>query len=437
MTALAAVGGLLLTASVSHGLEPLRYEFVDPPASAAGPARVSENAASVVGTLDVSTLEGDVRYLASPDLQGRRRGTEGNARARVHIVARLRAAGLAPLFGDRFEQQTFPDGPDSTPYAVNVGAIHRAPERDAAWIVLVAHYDHLGVIHGEVHAGADDNASSVALLLALGDALGRTRPALRRHVVLLFADAEEPPDIRTERMGSSWFWRNPPLPAHRLDLALVLDLMGGRASPELRTAGLGEALFVLGTEADPSLAALVRDLTPTARVEPVRLSLPMIEVMPYRPGTRFARSDYHGLREHARRPFLFLTTGRTETYHTSADTPDTLDYDRLGAAARWVTQLAMHAADVEANLGWRDLRADALTDARSLLRLYGAIEASQRVSWLVRRALAADRRVVERLLASWERGVRPTPDTYRALQLASIRVQAALWHPSGWWFALW
>src|SRR5207249_10451941 len=126
-------------------------------------------------------------------------------------------------------------------------------------------------------------------------------------------------------------------------LALVLDLMGGRASPELRTAGLGEALFVLGTEADPSLAALVRDLTPTVRVEPVRLSLPMIEVMPYRPGTRFARSDYHGLREHARRPCLFLTTGRTETYHTAADTPDTVDYARLRALSRWVARLAVHA----------------------------------------------------------------------------------------------
>src|SRR5438093_8994628 len=406
----------------------LRYQFVDERALAARAQRVSENATNVARTMDVPALEPDVRYLASPELQGRLRGTEGNARARAYIIASLQAAGLAPAFGDRFEQPTYPDGPGARPYAVNVGAIYRAPERNASWVVLVAHYDHLGAIGDAVHAGADDNASSVALLLALGHALGRARPALRRHVVLLFADAEEPPDIRTERMGSSWFWRNPPLPAHRLDLALVLDLMGGRASPELRTAGLGEALFVLGTEADPSLAALVRDLTPTARVEPVRLSLPMIEVMPYRPGMRCARSDYHGLREHARRPFLFLTTGGTETYHPSADTPDTLAYDRLGAAAPWVTQLPMHAADVEANLGWRDLRADALTDARSLLRLYGAIEASQRVSWLVRRALAADRRVVERLLASWERGVRPTPDTYRALQLASIRVQAGLRH---------
>ncbi len=204
-----------------------------------------------------------------------------------------------------------------------------------------------------------------------------------------------------------------------------------------RAAGLADALFVLGAEADPSLVALVHDVAPAARVEPVRLSLPMIEVMPYRPGSRFARSDYHGLREHGQRPFLFLTTGRTETYHTAADTPDTVDYDRLRALSRWLARLAVHAADVDVELGWHDLRADARTDARSLLRLYRAIEANGRVSWLLGRALAADRRRVEKLLDSWEHGVSPTPQTYRVLQLASIRAQAALWHPSGWWFALW
>jgi Peptidase family M28 len=417
--------------------EPLRYEFVDPPAPAGRAARVSASATAVAGSLDVAALEPDVRSLASPELRGRLRGTDGSARAREYIIASLRSAGLAPLFGDEFVQPTYSDGPDRRPYAVNVGAIYRAPERDAGWVALVAHYDHRGVIGGAVHAGADDNASAVALLLALGHSLGRVKPPLRRHVVFLFPDAEEPPNIRTERMGSSWFWRNPPLPAHRLHLALVFDLMGGRATPELRAAGLGQALFVLGAEADPNLAALVRDLPPDSRIEPVRLSLAMIEAMPYRPSSRFARSDYHGLREHQGRPFLFLTTGRTETYHTSADTPDTLDYDRLGAAARWVAQLAVHAADIEGDLGWRDLRVDARTDARSLVRLYRAIDANERVAWLLRRALAADRRRVEQLLTAWEQGTRPTDATYRSLLLAGIRAQAALWHPSGWWFALW
>ena len=413
------------------------YQFVDESFTAAGPARVSASADQVAAGVDGSTLEPDVRYLAAPERQGRLRGTEGNARARAYIVASLKAAGLAPLFGDGFEQPTYPNGRDAGSFAVNVGAIYRASDPQAQWIVLVAHHDHRGVVGGRIQAGADDNASAVALLLAFAHSLGRTRPQLRRHVVLLFPDAEEPPDVRTERMGSSWFWRHPPLPIERLDLALVFDLMGGRVSPEVRAAGLADALFVLGAEADPSLAALVGDVVPAPGVEPVRMSLPMIEATPYRPGTRFARSDYHGLREAAPRPFLFLSTGRTDTYHTAADTPDTVDYDRLRAVTPWVARLAVHAADVDVELGWHDLRAAPRTDARALLRLYGALDTSARLPWLLRRALAADRRRVESLLKSWEHGVSPTVKSYRVLQLASIRVQAALWHPSGWWFALW
>ena len=432
---LSVLGGFL-GGCASSPFAPLSYEFVTQP-TRASQSRVSEHAARVGGALEAATLERDVRVLAAPGLQGRRRGTEGNARARAHIVTRLQAAGLAPLFDGSFEQPTLATDETETIYAVNVGAIYRAAEPDASWIVLVAHYDHRGVIDGEVQAGADDNASSVALLLALGDALGRARPALRRHVVLLFPDAEEPPDIRTERMGSSWFWRHPPLPPDRLHLALIFDLMGGRATPELRTGGLGDALFVLGGEADPGLTALVGDLAPVPGVDLVPLSLSMIEAMPYVPGRRFSRSDYHGLREHGQRPFLFLTTGRTETYHTAADTPDTLDYDRLSAAARWVCTLTVHAADADTPLGWRDFRADARTDARTMMRLYAAIEANTRVPALLRRALADDRRQVEALLREWDQGTPPTTEAYRTLLLASIRLQAALWHPSGWWFALW
>jgi hypothetical protein len=329
---------LLICAGGPAHAAPLRYAFVDH-LSAPAPAPVPPSAAAVGvrESITPATLEGDVRFLASPELRGRRRGTDENARARAYITGRLRNAGLAALFNGAFEQPAYSDGTDTaTPYATNVGAVYRAARADAGWIVLVAHYDHLGVVDGEVHPGADDNASAVALLLALGDALARARPALRRHVVLLFADAEEPPDVRTDRMGSSWFWRHVPMPADRLRLAIVLDLIGGRAPSEMEAAGLGDALFVLGAEASRPLADFVRSQPVAERVEPVLLSLAMIEATPYAPGRRFARSDYHGLREHLGRPFVFLSTGRTQTYHTPRDTPDTLDYHKLAASrAGW------------------------------------------------------------------------------------------------------
>src|SRR5262249_12460912 len=153
-------------------------------------------------------------------------------------------------------------------------------------------------------------------------------------------------------------------------------------------------------------------LAPAPGVDPVPLSLSMIEAMPWVPGRRFSRSDYHGLREHGQRPFLFLTTGRTETYHTAADTPDTLGYDRLSPGARWACTPTVQAADADTALGWRDFRADARTDARTMLRLYPAIEANPRVPSLLRRALADDRRQVEMLLHDWDQGTPPTTEDY-------------------------
>jgi Peptidase family M28 len=159
--------------------------------------------------------------------------------------------------------------------------------------------------------------------------------------------------------------------------------------------------------------------------------------MPYVPHRRFARSDYHGLRERLGRPFVFLSTGRTETYHTPRDTPDTLDYPKLARVTAWVTVLAMQAAEAGGTLEWRDFVADPRADARSLLRMSAAVETSGRFPWPLRRALAADRRTVEELLRRWEAGEAPTLESYRTLQLASTRLQAAQWRPGGWYFALW
>lgn len=421
---------------------PVNYHFVDtlssPTTETMAPV---ETAGAVRDAVDASSLERDVYYLASPELRGRAPGTQGSSRARAYIVGRLRASELVPLFDGSFEQATYATdeetGDPRRRLGTNVGAFFPAAELHAGWIVLVAHYDHRGVIGGEVQPGADDNASSVALLLALADALGRTRPTLRRHVAFLFPDAEEPPYIRTDRMGSSWFWRHPPFRAQQLHCALILDLIGGQAPPMLREAGLGNILWVLGAEASPDLVRLVRAVPPQEGVELALISLPMIEATPYVPWRRYARSDYYGLRKYLRRPFLFLTAGRTEMYHTPQDTPEALDYEKLARLTRWVTLLAIQAAEGEAELGWRDLVADPRADAQMLLTLYRAIGDGREFPGLLRRALTEDQKRVKELSRSWAAGEEPSQFNYRELLLASLRIQAALWHPSGWWFALW
>ena len=439
MTWLGRLTGLFLlcgwSLSCSHETT---YRFVntlsDVEPSAARPLAVENG---LLDALDIAGIEPAVRRLAAPEMEGRSQGTPGNARARAYIVSRLKRAGLAPLFQGAFEQPTFLEGSGGQPYAVNVGAYLPAAEPTTAWIALVAHYDHLGVRSGSVHPGADDNAGAVAMLLALGDALGRARPPHRRHVVLLFSDAEEPPNVRTDRLGSAWFWRHPPLPLTTLHCTLVFDLMAGPATPGARDAGLADVIFVLGAEASPGLARLARGVPPETSVEPLLLGLPLIEAYPFIPWRRFAQGDYHGLREQGRRPFLLVTGGRASTYHTAEDTPDTLDYAKLARVTRWVTRLLVHAAEDPRDLGWTDMVADPLADARAILRFYASTGNGSQFPWLLRRALAADRARVQALLHAWEAGAAPTAAEYRELTLIALRLQAALWHPAGWWFALW
>ncbi len=439
MTRLACFAGVLLLSGwglgCSHGIA---YRFVDTLSKvepSPAPALAAESA--LIEALDTASIEPAVYRLAAPQMEGRGRGTPGNAQARAYIVSRLLHAGLTPLFHGGFEQPTFSEHGEGPPYAVNVGAYLPAAEPTASWIVLVAHYDHLGVRSGRVYPGADDNASAVAMLLALGDALGRARPPLRRNVVLLFPDAEEPPEVRTDRMGSVWFWRHPPFPLSTLHCALVFDLLAGRPTPAVRDAGLANAIFLLGAEASPGLVRLARGILPEPGVDPLLLGLPLIEAYPFFPGRRFAQSDYHGLREQGRRPFLFITAGRAATYHTAEDTPDTLDYEKLARLTRWVTRLLVHAAEGPDELGWTDMVADPLADARAVLRLYDSIGSGSQFPWLLRHALIADRGRAQALLHAWEAGAAPTAAEYREFTLMVLRLQGALWQPAGWWFALW
>jgi len=439
MTRLGQLGGLLVSCGWSRGCSHgATYRFVSTLSGAeSSPVLPLKAENALLEALDPTSIEPTVYDLAAPEMEGRGRGTPGNTRARAYIVSRLGNAGLAPIFDGAFEQPTFLERQGGSPYAVNVGGYLPAAEPTACWIALVAHYDHLGVRRGNVYPGADDNAAAVAILLALGDALGRARPPLRHHVVLLFSDAEEPPNIRTDHMGSAWFWRHPPFPLAALHCALVFDLLAGPATLGAREAGLADVVFVLGAEASPGLARLARSVPPEPGVQPLLLGLPLIEAYPFIPGRRFARADYHGLREEGHRPFLFVTGGRASTYHTPEDTPDTLDYEKLTSLARWVTRVLLDTAEAPRDLGWTDYVADPLADARSVLRLYASVGSGSHFPWLLRRAVMADRTRVRALLHAWEAGAAPTAAEYRELTLIALRLQAAVWHPAGWWFALW
>ena len=189
-------------------------------------------------SVDGAALLKDLDTLASDVMEGRLVGTPGSARAREYIIRRFKEAGIQPV-GSGYEHRfTFTGRGDQTERAgVNVvGAIRgrRTPDR---YIVVTAHYDHLGVRNGEVFNGADDNASGVAAMIAVAARLNADKP---EHSILFVAFDAEEAGLR----GARAFVAAPPVPLASMALNVNLDMVARDA---------GNVLFASGTSHYPSL----------------------------------------------------------------------------------------------------------------------------------------------------------------------------------------
>ncbi len=300
---------LSLSPTISHGQE------VDP--------------ASLPATSGLALrLKSHVERLAAPELRGREPGTEGNRAAARSILESFEAAGLRPLESlAGFRQAITPEIGDNL-----IGTRPAAePTAKAPFILVGAHYDHLG----NGHLGADDNASGVATLVEIARAL----PPLRRHSLLFVAfNAEEQPYIRTPLMGSQHFVDHLPQEVcgtSGIKVAIIMDMLGGVYWEPLR-----QVVFALGAEKSPVLYHRLKESIDREADQESLIVLPLgihlVEQLPV--VGQIAFSDYDAFRN-AGVPFLFLSTGRTPRYHSTADLPDTLHYERMSAAVHYLMKL--------------------------------------------------------------------------------------------------
>ena len=192
-----------------------------------------------------------VRYLADDALEGRLGGSAGERCAGDFIAAELKALGLAPAGENGTFFQAVPLASVANPHAAggtgrNVAALLEGgdPVLRQELVIIGAHYDHLGrgafssttpARQGEVHNGADDNASGVAALLHAAKLLAEgSRPA--RSVLFLAFTGEE-----SGLLGSAHFTKHPTIELRRAVGMVNLDMVGRLASGGLVVNGFDTA----------------------------------------------------------------------------------------------------------------------------------------------------------------------------------------------------
>ena len=131
----------------------------------------------------------DVRILSADNMQGRLAGSPGGAKARQYLLGRLREIGLDPVTGASFKHAFLIERNGVTATGVNLLALVPGTGGSNRALLVMAHYDHVGIVNGEIYNGADDNASGVAALLQI--AAGMKARAPLHDVIFALLDAEE------------------------------------------------------------------------------------------------------------------------------------------------------------------------------------------------------------------------------------------------------
>ncbi|MCA1747267.1 MAG: M28 family peptidase, partial [Bacteroidales bacterium] len=281
---------------------------------------------------DEARLESVVTDLASDALLGRGFGSEGGRLAAAYIKDQFADAGIDPLLESYFHSFEHRKGVlNITGYNV-AGIIPGSnPKLKDEYIILGAHYDHLGweLSDGDtvVYNGADDNASGVASILEVGRILAERPDLLGRSVILVAFDGEESGLIGSKAFVSELLTGEDAV----IDSAAVaamfsLDMVGMYST--------NEGVDLRGIEMLTDFKQLIADATTYLPVDIAKTdgSLPR--------ATDTAPFGKIGV------PAVHVFTGTESPYHKPEDDSDLLDYEGMAVVVDFMASLSRELSTI-------------------------------------------------------------------------------------------
>lgn len=187
-------------------------------------------------------MQETLSHLAHEMTEGRASGTKGKELAEHFLVEQFRAIGLKPWNWSYTQSFRYKD----SIIIRNVVGILPASTQTDEYIVIGAHYDHLGRLGHTVYPGADDNASGVTALLSLARmfvAMKADGTGPRKNLLFVAFDGKE-----LNLAGSRYFVRHLSIPRSHITAMVNMDMLGTDLVPPRHNR---EYLFAIGENSLP------------------------------------------------------------------------------------------------------------------------------------------------------------------------------------------
>lgn len=268
-------------------------------------------------------LLNDIKILSSAEMEGREPQTEGSRKAARYISQSFANSQLLAI--NENYQHPFSYGSSDGKKGVNLIGLKSGSTNENQYIVITAHYDHLGKQGRKIFYGADDNASGVSTLIAIADYLKDKQT--RHSIIFVATDAEE-----EGLFGAKAFVKSPPVPLQNIKYNINIDMVS-QGGPQKR-------LYIAGTKKNSQLNPLAEILIQNAGVclRPGHEGRQRVKGSKHLTSISWNDASDHAPFNDKGIPFLYFGVDLHRHYHQTTDSFKNIDREFFTAAVETIIE---------------------------------------------------------------------------------------------------
>lgn len=223
----------------------------------------------------------------------------------------------------------------------NIAAFIKGSEKPDEYIVVSAHYDHLGKRGEEIYNGADDNGSGTSTVLELAQAFAKAKnigQSPKRSIIFLLLTGEE-----KGLLGSAYYVENPLFPLEQTICDVNVDMVG---RVDEKYEDNPNYIYVIGSD---RLSTDLHKINEEVNQSYTQLTLDYTYNDENDPNRYYFRSDHYNFAKNGI-PSIFFFNGTHPDYHRTTDTVDKINFEKMEKVGQHIFHLVWELANRDAKI---------------------------------------------------------------------------------------